>query len=76
MMGTMFLVVQQFVANFCCHISLFPYCDCSIAFKALAKEIREFKSPTDGETRIFYEIVVAPKYSQKGLEVLCGKSKT
>jgi len=57
-------------------ISLFPYCDCSIAFKALAKEIREFRSPTDGETRMFYEIVVAPKYSQKGLEVLCGKSKT
>ncbi|OVA18952.1 AICARFT/IMPCHase bienzyme [Macleaya cordata] len=44
--------------------------------EALAKEIREFRSPTDGETRMFYEIVVAPKYSQKCLEILCGKSKT
>ncbi|XP_057970948.1 uncharacterized protein LOC131159793 isoform X2 [Malania oleifera] len=42
----------------------------------LAKEIREFRSPTDGETRMFYEIVVAPKYSSKGLEILRGKSKT
>ncbi|KAK4438402.1 Bifunctional purine biosynthesis protein PurH [Sesamum alatum] len=44
--------------------------------EALAKDIREFRSPTDGETRMFYEIVVAPKYSKKGLEVLRGKSKT
>ncbi|KAE7995924.1 hypothetical protein FH972_000681 [Carpinus fangiana] len=44
--------------------------------EALAKEIREFRSPTDGETRMFYEIVVAPKYTEKGLEILCGKSKT
>ena len=44
--------------------------------KALAKDIREFRSPTDGETRLFYEIVVAPSYSEKGLEVLRGKSKT
>ncbi|XP_073270559.1 uncharacterized protein [Primulina huaijiensis] len=44
--------------------------------EALAKDIREFRSPTDGETRIFYEIVVAPKYTEKGLEVLRGKSKT
>ncbi|XWS55390.1 hypothetical protein CRYUN_Cryun10bG0170200 [Craigia yunnanensis] len=44
--------------------------------EALAKEIREFRSPTDGETRMFYEIVVAPKYSEKGLEILSGKSKT
>ncbi|KAK6139521.1 hypothetical protein DH2020_026721 [Rehmannia glutinosa] len=44
--------------------------------EALARDIREFRSPTDGETRMFYEIVVAPKYSQKGLEVLRGKSKT
>ncbi|KAM7530300.1 hypothetical protein LguiB_033710 [Lonicera macranthoides] len=43
--------------------------------EALAKDIREFRSPTDGETRMFYEIVVAPKYSKKGLEVLRGKSK-
>ncbi|OIT06279.1 PREDICTED: uncharacterized protein LOC109209938 [Nicotiana attenuata] len=44
--------------------------------EALAKDIREFRSPTDGETRMFYEIVVAPKYTEKGLEVLRGKSKT
>ncbi|KAE8671118.1 AICARFT/IMPCHase bienzyme family protein isoform 2 [Hibiscus syriacus] len=43
---------------------------------ALAREIREFRSPTDGETRMFYEIVVAPKYTEEGLEILCGKSKT
>ncbi|GAU28233.1 hypothetical protein TSUD_118400, partial [Trifolium subterraneum] len=42
----------------------------------LAKEIREFRSPTDGETRMFYEIVVAPSYTEKGLEILRGKSKT
>eukprot|EP01018_Ginkgo_biloba_P036850 Gb_10289 [translate_table: standard] len=42
----------------------------------LAREIREFRSPTDGETRMFYEIVVAPKYTEKGLEILKGKSKT
>ncbi|KAF8412677.1 hypothetical protein HHK36_000645 [Tetracentron sinense] len=44
--------------------------------EALAKEIREFRSPTDGETRMFYEIVVAPKYSERGLDILRGKSKT
>ncbi|KAF9622737.1 hypothetical protein IFM89_032917 [Coptis chinensis] len=44
--------------------------------EALAKDIREFRSPADGETRMFYEIVVAPKYSEKGLEILSGKSKT
>ncbi|KAK9134643.1 hypothetical protein Syun_013973 [Stephania yunnanensis] len=44
--------------------------------EALAKDIREFRSPTDGETRMFYEIVVAPKYTEKGLETLRGKSKT
>ncbi|KAL7607009.1 hypothetical protein Lser_V15G18017 [Lactuca serriola] len=44
--------------------------------EALARDIREFRSPTDGETRMFYEIVVAPSYSQKGLEILRGKSKT
>uniref|UniRef100_A0A0A8ZCA3 MGS-like domain-containing protein n=1 Tax=Arundo donax TaxID=35708 RepID=A0A0A8ZCA3_ARUDO len=42
----------------------------------LAREIREFRSPTDGQTRMFYEIVVAPGYTEKGLEVLKGKSKT
>ena len=25
---------------------------------------------------MFYEIVVAPSYTEKGLEILCGKSKT
>ncbi|ESW20835.1 hypothetical protein PHAVU_005G018700 [Phaseolus vulgaris] len=44
--------------------------------EALAREIREFRSPTDGQTRMFYEIVVAPSYSEKGLEILRGKSKT
>lgn len=42
----------------------------------LAREIREFRSPTDGETRMFYEIVIAPGYTPEGLEVLKGKSKT
>ncbi|XP_071931770.1 uncharacterized protein [Coffea arabica] len=44
--------------------------------EVLAKDIREFRSPTNNETRMFYEIVVAPKYTKKGLEVLRGKSKT
>jgi hypothetical protein len=43
---------------------------------ALARELREFRSPTDGETRMFYEIVIAPGYTPEGLEVLKGKSKT
>ncbi|KAK2632665.1 hypothetical protein EUGRSUZ_L01257 [Eucalyptus grandis] len=42
----------------------------------LAREVQEFTSPTDGETRMFCEIMVAPKYSKKGLEVVRGKSKT
>ena len=42
----------------------------------LAREIREFRSPVDGETRMFYEIVIAPGYTEDGLEVLRGKSKT
>ena len=50
---------------------LYSYC-----IQVLAREIREFRSPTDGETRMFYEIVVAPKYTEKGLEILRGKSKT
>lgn len=41
----------------------------------LAKEIREFRSPTDNETRMFYEIVIAPGYTPEGLECLKGKSK-
>eukprot|EP00850_Spirogloea_muscicola_P018405 SM000168S02604 [mRNA] locus=s168:90791:93810:- [translate_table: standard] len=52
-----------------------------VAFNAevtedLAREIREFRSPADGESRMFYEIVIASKYSERGLEVLKGKSKT
>jgi len=43
---------------------------------ALAAEIREFRSPQDGETRMFYEIVIAPGYTPEGLAVLKGKSKT
>ena len=30
----------------------------------LAREIREFRSPTDGETRMFYEIVIAPGWGE------------
>jgi len=43
--------------------------------EALAREIREFRSPNDGETRMFYEIVVAPGYTEEGLRILKGKSK-
>lgn len=44
--------------------------------EALARELREFRSPTDGETRMFYEIVIAPGYTPDGLATLQGKSKT
>ena len=43
--------------------------------ESLAQEIREFRSPTDGKTRMFYEIVVAPGYTEDGLATLKGKSK-
>ncbi len=43
--------------------------------EALAHEIREFRNPNDGKTRMFYEIVVAPSYTAEGLTVLKGKSK-
>ncbi len=43
--------------------------------EALARELREFRSPNDGETRMFYEIVVAPGYTPDGLATLKGKSK-
>ncbi len=43
--------------------------------EALARELREFRNPGDGETRMFYEIVIAPAYSEEGLRVLRGKSK-
>ena len=41
----------------------------------MAREIREFRSPTDGETRMFYKIIIAPGYTPEGLEVIKGKSK-
>ena len=44
--------------------------------KDLADEIRQFRSPADNETRMFYEIVIAPSYTPEGLAHLKGKSKT
>eukprot|EP00892_Ulva_mutabilis_P010102 jgi/Ulvmu1/7464/UM037_0007.1 len=41
----------------------------------LARRIREFRLPSDGETRMFYEIVIAPEYTPEGLATLKGKSK-
>ena len=43
--------------------------------ESLARELREFRNPNDGETRMFYEIVVAPGYTAEGLTALKGKSK-
>lgn len=43
--------------------------------EVLARELREFRNPNDGETRMFYEIVIAPSYTEQGLTVLKGKSK-
>jgi phosphoribosylaminoimidazolecarboxamide formyltransferase/IMP cyclohydrolase len=43
--------------------------------EALARELREFRNPNDGESRMFYEIVIAPSYTEQGLAVLKGKSK-
>jgi phosphoribosylaminoimidazolecarboxamide formyltransferase/IMP cyclohydrolase len=43
--------------------------------EALAREIREFRNPNDGETRMLYDIVIAPSYTSEGLTVLKGKSK-
>lgn len=42
----------------------------------LAGLIREFRSPADDETRMFYEMVIAPGYTPEGLKKLKGKSKT
>lgn len=42
----------------------------------LAALLREFRSPTDDETRMFYEVVIAPGYTPEGLAKLKGKSKT
>lgn len=41
----------------------------------LAREIREFRNPNDSSSRMFYEIVIAPGYTEAGLSVLSGKSK-
>ena len=49
---------------------------CRTVTEELAAEIREFRSPTDNETRMFYEIVIAPGYTPEGLAKLKGKSKT
>tara|TARA_B100001123_G_scaffold364284_1_gene422567 strand:+ start:43090 stop:44655 length:1566 start_codon:yes stop_codon:yes gene_type:complete len=43
--------------------------------ETLAQELREFRNPTDGSTRMFYEIVIAPEYTEESLRVLKGKSK-
>jgi phosphoribosylaminoimidazolecarboxamide formyltransferase/IMP cyclohydrolase len=40
-----------------------------------ASALRELRSPTDGETRMFFEIVVAPGYEPDALEHLKKKSK-
>ncbi len=42
---------------------------------ALAREMRQFRNPRDGTTRMFYEIVIAPSYTEEGLRILQGKSK-
>jgi len=49
---------------------------CRTVDEELAAELREFRSPTDDETRMFYEIVIAPGYTPEGLAKLKGKSKT
>ncbi|XP_042411090.1 bifunctional purine biosynthesis protein PurH-like isoform X1 [Zingiber officinale] len=41
----------------------------------LAKELREYMNPINTAKSMFYEIVVAPGYTEKGLEILKGKSK-
>ncbi len=42
---------------------------------ALASALRGVRSPADGETRMFYEIVIAPGYEPEALEHLQKKSK-
>lgn len=49
---------------------------CREVDEELAALIREFRSPADNETRMFYEMVIAPGYSPEGLKKLKGKSKT
>ena len=55
---------------------MFLLLGCREVDEELANEIRNFRSPTDDETRMFYEIVIAPSYTPAGLERLKGKSKT
>ncbi|MEX2375407.1 MAG: bifunctional phosphoribosylaminoimidazolecarboxamide formyltransferase/IMP cyclohydrolase, partial [Dehalococcoidia bacterium] len=42
---------------------------------AFAEALREVRSPSDGETRMFYEIVIAPGYEPDALEHLKKKSR-
>jgi len=41
-----------------------------------ANALREVRSPSDGSTRMFYEIVIAPGYEPDALEHLKKKSQT
>lgn len=50
--------------------------DCRPVDEELAALLREFRSPSDNETRMFYEVVIAPGYTPEGLTKLKGKSKT
>ncbi len=52
---TCHLLTCSFDCKVCCQPSI-----CRPVDADLAREIREFRSPTDGETRMFYEIVIAP----------------
>ena len=49
---------------------------CRPVDEELAALLREFRSPSDNETRMFYEVVIAPGYTPEGLAKLKGKSKT
>ena len=69
------MVVRSSRAGSAHHCNLGPAA-CRPVDEQLAAEIREFRSPSDGETRMFYEIVIAPGYTPEGLEKLKGKSKT
>lgn len=83
--GSMSLFVQCSTVRFCStwnmdfasRLAVLPNLRvCREVDEELANEIRNFRSPTDDETRMFYEIVIAPSYSPAGLERLKGKSKT
>nr|QKY15238.1 bifunctional purine biosynthesis (PURH) [Polytomella parva] len=43
--------------------------------ESLAQEIKDYRSPQDGKTKMFYEIVIAPSYTPAALEILKSKSK-